>query len=628
VYNVYDAGNYVLFVDSTHADSLSLPKNSLRVSYNVNQWYPQLTVSSVYNNSIVAVWYLNSIYILAPNMDSGFRKLNTMIFGDTLAWGDLIPYTDTLFGGHIATKYELDSIARIHTANIYNSDGTIPANTNRTVTVDTSSKLIFNGWTNLFFVKGNEGTLIQNRFDSTGRKKVGINMWYKPDLSAPGADSIAGFSNSSYGIQLALDAEPVDFGDSAVGLLYGINRDRSRQSYFQIGAQNAFAKIALSSPNYVHINNADSVNWQRAIFNGGSGIGSFFHQDTSDFSFGAFQDGYQFFSLNAERHSLNILDANGATTAGLIGSAVSVQSFVSGVFNSRLAMVANVDGAFLAYVDTNSNDYTTYYPKYLTGNYKDTIPMGSGVRVLTVDGVHATPDGNVNTSGGSGGWGLTGNAGTSYPPNMIGASDGALNVVGSLYTFDQAAIFASNGIGGMGAVFINDSIHNCNTVVGCGFADSGFAILSSDLGGSSDSTVGITGNWKTNNIRFEFIGPAYYNLPKTSPTLGQIAVADASNNLTWQKVPNLPHTIFTPTTGATITAIDNQMNIVNPAAPILALTINLPATPADNDRVEIKFDQAVSNVTYGGGTVLGGLVSPIIGSVEILTYDSGTSTWY
>lgn len=91
---------------------------------------------------------------------------------------------------------------------------------------------------------------------------------------------------------------------------------------------------------------------------------------------------------------------------------------------------------------------------------------------------------------------------------------------------------------------------------------------------------------------------------------------------------NLAHTIFTPSTGNTISAINNNVNIINPSGAILALTINLPSSPANNDRVEIKFDQAVTTVTYGNGTIKGGLVSPPLGGMVGFTYDSGTTTWY
>lgn len=91
---------------------------------------------------------------------------------------------------------------------------------------------------------------------------------------------------------------------------------------------------------------------------------------------------------------------------------------------------------------------------------------------------------------------------------------------------------------------------------------------------------------------------------------------------------NRSHTIFTPTTGGTVTLVNNQYNIINPAGALLALTVNLPASPVNNDIVTIKFTQAVTTVTYSGGTVADGITSPVAGGFITYTYDSGASTWY
>ena len=88
------------------------------------------------------------------------------------------------------------------------------------------------------------------------------------------------------------------------------------------------------------------------------------------------------------------------------------------------------------------------------------------------------------------------------------------------------------------------------------------------------------------------------------------------------------HTIFTPTTGQTISVINNQYNIVNPAGALVALTINLPSSPSNNDVVYIKFTQTISTVTYANGTVVDGITAPVAGGLVVLTYDSGTTSWY
>lgn len=88
------------------------------------------------------------------------------------------------------------------------------------------------------------------------------------------------------------------------------------------------------------------------------------------------------------------------------------------------------------------------------------------------------------------------------------------------------------------------------------------------------------------------------------------------------------HTIFAPTTGGTVNLVNNQYNIINPAGALLALTVNLPSSPANDDRVQIKFTQTVTTVTYANGTVVDGITGPAAGGMVVLVYDNGTTSWY
>lgn len=91
---------------------------------------------------------------------------------------------------------------------------------------------------------------------------------------------------------------------------------------------------------------------------------------------------------------------------------------------------------------------------------------------------------------------------------------------------------------------------------------------------------------------------------------------------------NISHTIFTPTTGQTVTLAGANRNIINPAGTIAALTLTLPSSPANNDEVTMKFTQAVTAITWTAGTVVGGSSGAAAGATITLTYDSATTSWY
>ncbi len=91
---------------------------------------------------------------------------------------------------------------------------------------------------------------------------------------------------------------------------------------------------------------------------------------------------------------------------------------------------------------------------------------------------------------------------------------------------------------------------------------------------------------------------------------------------------NFPHSIFAPTTGGTVNLVVNQYNIINPAGALLALTVNLPSSPSNNDVVHIKYTQAITTVTYANGTVVDGITGPAAGGLVVLVYDAGTTSWY
>lgn len=127
--------------------------------------------------------------------------------------------------------------------------------------------------------------------------------------------------------------------------------------------------------------------------------------------------------------------------------------------------------------------------------------------------------------------------------------------------------------------------------------------------------------------------------PPTAPNSGDVYQDTTTHHLNaylsgaWQQLDrqgtsNYAHTIFTPSTGGTVNLVNRQYNIINPAGALLALTVNLPSSPANNDVVYIKYAQAITTVTYGNGTVVDGITAPTAGGLVVLTYDSGTTSWY
>jgi len=87
-------------------------------------------------------------------------------------------------------------------------------------------------------------------------------------------------------------------------------------------------------------------------------------------------------------------------------------------------------------------------------------------------------------------------------------------------------------------------------------------------------------------------------------------------------------TIFTPTTGSTITALNRYLNLISPTGALATLTINLPLSPLDGDEVKFKFTQSIASLSFSGATVKGALTTASQGQEITLTWDAGTSSYY
>lgn len=171
----------------------------------------------------------------------------------------------------------------------------------------------------------------------------------------------------------------------------------------------------------------------------------------------------------------------------------------------------------------------------------------------------------------------------------------------------------------------NITFGNTGNIIARGTISSGIAgtIIGGYLvGGNTSGTVSI--------LPQAAAGTYNFNLPITAGTAGQVLTSQGggATAMTWTNILSYSHTIFTPTTGGTVSLVNNQYNIINPAGALVALTVNLPSSPVNGDVVYIKFTQTISTVTYGNGTVVDGITAPTAGGLTILVYDSGTTSWY
>lgn len=160
-------------------------------------------------------------------------------------------------------------------------------------------------------------------------------------------------------------------------------------------------------------------------------------------------------------------------------------------------------------------------------------------------------------------------------------------------------------------------------------------VTGSIIAGKAGTTLGtynLAGNTSgTISIKPQAAAGTYnFNMPIDAGVAGTVLTSQAGSStaMTWTNFSTKPHTIFTPTTGGTVTLINNQYNIINPAGALLALTVTLPSSPSNNDCVFIKFTQNITTVTYSGGTVVDGITAPTAGGLTLLVYDTGTTSWY
>jgi len=203
----------------------------------------------------------------------------------------------------------------------------------------------------------------------------------------------------------------------------------------------------------------------------------------------------------------------------------------------------------------------------------------------------------------------------------IGDDSGAKN--GTLLTINDSSQDFS-----VGGTYGDSSVGNA------GLFDANFANGTVSEGDLYDSGNGTIFKVDDPDQTFNFYGGSAlsYTFPDTSPTqpgqVLQVTTSGVGSAAVWGN-GQLPHIISYPV-GSTITLPDNERTIIPNGLTITTLTIDLPASPTDNDRVEIKFDSAAPAITWSVplGSVNDPTVSATAGTLISLSWDEADDAWY
>lgn len=87
-----------------------------------------------------------------------------------------------------------------------------------------------------------------------------------------------------------------------------------------------------------------------------------------------------------------------------------------------------------------------------------------------------------------------------------------------------------------------------------------------------------------------------------------------------------------PTTGQTVTIANADVDIsliIEPAGTLLALTVSMPSTPYDGQKVSLMSTQILTGLTLSGGTLVGALTTiAAVNGFASYVYSSSQSKWY
>lgn len=117
-----------------------------------------------------------------------------------------------------------------------------------------------------------------------------------------------------------------------------------------------------------------------------------------------------------------------------------------------------------------------------------------------------------------------------------------------------------------------------------------------------------------------------------SVTLSVAAAQDDSVEITFNPVDQYGKgrtERFVPTTGQTIAPTSAcGLAVVEPAGTLAALTVTFPANPAEGQQFRVFTSQALTAITWTGGTVVGAPSTLAANGAASFEYSAVTGKWY
>jgi len=106
-----------------------------------------------------------------------------------------------------------------------------------------------------------------------------------------------------------------------------------------------------------------------------------------------------------------------------------------------------------------------------------------------------------------------------------------------------------------------------------------------------------------------------------------ITSASVASMLASYQTKNLVITAVSADTGTTVSVNSADVLVINNGDTILALTVVLPAAPADGKTVAIATRSIVTGLTLSGGTILGALTAGTANGFAQYCFSSVADSW-